>query len=120
MPSASTAPFLPEVTASSSVSYTIGIPGGDTVTLEADANYQSRMFDQATGVAVDEIGGRVLMDSGITWRSHHGGWSVALTCTNLTDKQYYINKNDSPWGQVLGEPGPPREWAATVRYAPKL
>lgn len=116
----SPAPFLPEVTASSSASYTVAIPGAATVTLEVDADYQSRMFDQATGLPVDEIGGRVLMDSGITWHSHDGGWSVVLRCTNLTGKQYYINKNDSPWGQVLGEPGAPREWAATLRYAPKL
>jgi iron complex outermembrane receptor protein len=113
----SPAPFLPEVTASSSISYTLAIPGGDSVILEADANYQSGSFAQATGQSADEIGGRVLMNSGITWRSRHSGWSVALSASNLSAKKYYINKNDSPWGQVLGEPGPPREWAATVSYS---
>jgi iron complex outermembrane receptor protein len=115
----SPAPFLPEVTASGLASYTIKMPGGSTFTLQTGVNYQSRWFTAGTEGTFDAIAGRALVDGGVTWRSGGKGWSVAMAGTNLTAKEYYINKNVSPWGQTLGEPGPPREWSMTVRYATK-
>ena len=64
-----------------------------------------------------ELGGRLLLDGNLTWRSPSARWSVALMATNLTGKRYYLNKvNDvGLWGQLVGEPGPPREWAVSVK-----
>ena len=40
-----------------------------------------------------------------------------MAVTNLTDKFYYINKlnSTSPTFIDQGQPGPPREWLATLR-----
>jgi outer membrane receptor protein involved in Fe transport len=113
----SPAAFLPEVTAGASAAYTIRISGTRSLILESNANYQSRWFTAGTGGRFDVIGGRTLVDGGVTWQSSSRRLSAALTGTNLTGKEYYLNKFVSPWGQTVGEPAPPREWALTLKYA---
>jgi iron complex outermembrane receptor protein len=110
-------PFLPEVTANAAVSYTFRFPSGSSVTPQLNLSYQSKSFTDVFGTESAALGGYTLMDGSITWQAPHAVWSVALSATNLTDKQYYIDKRNllDLWGQILGQPGPPREWAVTVR-----
>lgn len=111
----SIAPFLPKTTAGMAISYTERLPQGSTLTPAFNANYQSRSYADTT--ALSELGGRVLLDGNLTWRSPGARWSVAIMVTNVTGKRYYLNKlNDvGLWGQLVGEPGPPREWAVSVK-----
>jgi iron complex outermembrane receptor protein len=111
----SIAPFLPKTTAGLAISYTERLPQGSTLTPAFNANYQSRSYADTT--ALSELGGRLLLDGNLTWRSPGARWSVALMATNVTGKRYHLNKvNDvGLWGQLIGEPGPPREWAVSVK-----
>jgi iron complex outermembrane recepter protein len=108
-------PFLSKATVGGAISYLEPLPQGSTLRLALNANYQSRSYADTT--ALSELGGRLLLDGNLMWRSPSARWSVALMATNLTGKRYYLNKvNDiGLWGQLLGEPGPPREWAVSVK-----
>jgi iron complex outermembrane receptor protein len=65
------------------------------------------------------IGARTILDARLTWESAKRNWSVALSGTNLANKQYFINKRDlyELYGMTVGQPGRPREWAITLRRA---
>ena len=108
---------LPEHTANLSAQYLIHLGEEGTVTPFLAASYQSAASFDAVGLERAEIGGRTLVDGRVTWESANRNWSVALSGTNLTDKQYFINKRDlyGVYGMTVGQPGRPREWAVTLR-----
>jgi iron complex outermembrane recepter protein len=57
--------------------------------------------------------GYQILNARFEWTSPEDSWRVALGATNLTNRQYYLNKFDlSAFGQatVEGQPGHPREW----------
>ena len=76
--------------------------------------YQSEVFTDVVGSPKSIIPSRTLVDGRIAWQSASSQWSVALAGTNLTNKEYFINKINNVWGMVLGQPGRPREWAVTL------
>ena len=78
--------------------------------------YQSETFNDVIASPETMIPSRTLVDGRIAWQSASTHWSVALSGTNLTNKEYFINKRNlnEVWGMVLGQPGRPREWALTL------
>jgi iron complex outermembrane receptor protein len=110
---------LPERTANVSAQYLIHLAGSSTLTPYVAANYQSTASFDAVGSEQAEIGARTLIDARVTWESANRNWSAALSGTNLTNKQYFINKRDlyEVYGMTEGQPGRPREWAITLRRA---
>jgi iron complex outermembrane recepter protein len=108
---------LPERTASLSAQYLVHLGGGSTLSPYLAASYQSAASFDAAGSDRGEIGARTLVDGRVTWESANRNWSVALSGTNLTNKQYFINKRDlyELYGFTVGQPGRPREWAVTLR-----
>ena len=47
------------------------------------------------------------------WANPGRSWTIAAGATNVTDKQYFLNKFDlTAFGQphTEGQPGRPREW----------
>jgi iron complex outermembrane receptor protein len=110
---------LPERTAGLSAQYLVHLDGGSTLTPHVNANYQSTASFDTVGLDRAEIGARTLVDARVTWESADRNWSVALSGTNLTNKQYFINKRDlyEVYGMTVGQPGRPREWAVTLRRA---
>jgi iron complex outermembrane recepter protein len=110
---------LPERTANLSAQYLIHLDGGSTLSPSVNASYQSAASFDAVGLERARIGARTLLDARATWKSANRNWSVALSGTNLSNKQYFINKRDlyEVYGMTVGQPGRPREWAMTLRRA---
>jgi iron complex outermembrane recepter protein len=108
-------PIVPQKTASGALTYVAHLGGGGTLTPTVHGTYES-----ATGDVVNSpeasTPSRTLVDGRVTWQSASSHWSVALSGTNLTDKEYFINKRplNGVWGMTLGQPGRPREWAMSV------
>jgi iron complex outermembrane recepter protein len=112
-------PAFPRTTASVDVRYTLHLLGGSTLTPNLDASFQSAVNDDANGAQAAQLPSRMLVDGRLRWMSAHGAWSGSLLVTNLLNKEYQIGIRDLSelWGMVLGQPGPPREWALEVGYA---
>ena len=109
-------PGIPERTASAAILYEFRRPAGGSITPAVHLAYQSETFTDVIASPETMIPSRTLVDGRITWQSASSHWSVALSGTNLTNKEYFINKSNlnEVWGMVLGQPGRPREWALTV------
>ena len=109
-------PFVPEKTASAAIVYEFRLPAGGSITPAVHLAYQSEIFTDVIATPETNIPSRTLVDGRIAWQSASSHWSVALSGTNLTNKEYFINKRNlrRKWGMLLGQPGRPREWALTV------
>jgi len=110
-------PGLPEHTASASAQYEIVLPKGQ-LTPRLDWTYQSEVYYDIRNTPIAREGGTSLLNARLGWESTDGNWSLALAVTNLTDKEYYINrfpKLDLGQGTVEGQPGRPREWSISVK-----
>jgi len=110
-------PFLPERTASLAIQYVIRLPDGGSMTPHLDASFQSREYFDAIGSPEAAVAARMLLNGRLTWDVGHSPWHLALSATNLTNKAYFLYKEDlrNIFGQVIGQPGPPREWAVSVQ-----
>ena len=112
-------PSLPERIGRLAIEYTLRLPDSSALTSHLDASAQSRVFFDAVGTPVAAVAGRLLLNGRFTWTSADSAWQVALSGTNLTNREYFFFKEDlrDIYGIVLGQPGPPREWAVTVRWS---
>jgi iron complex outermembrane receptor protein len=111
-------PAFPRTTASVDLGYTLHLPGGSTLSPNLNASFQSALNDDANGAPAGQLPSRTLVDGRLRWVSAHGAWSASLLVTNLLNKEYQIAVRDLSelWGMVLGQPGPPRQWALEVGY----
>lgn len=109
-------PLIPERTASAAILYEFHLLAGGSITPAVHLAYQSEIFTDAIASPETLIPSRTLVDGRIAWQSASSLWSVALSGTNLTNKEYFINKSNliEVWGMVLGQPGRQREWALTL------
>jgi iron complex outermembrane receptor protein len=109
-------PFIPRKTASAAAEYIAPLPRGGSLLIAAHLSYESVSYTDAVASREGAVPSRVLLDGRIAWRSPESRWVVTLSGTNLTDRRYYINKRNliGLWGQVLGQPGRPREWGLSV------
>ena len=109
-------PGIPERTASAAILYEFHLPVGGSITPAVHLAYQSEMFTDVIASPETMIPSRTLVDGRIAWQTASTHWSVALSGTNLTNKEYFINQRNlnEVWGMVLGQPGRPREWALTL------
>ena len=110
-------PLFPERTGNLAVQYTIPLRGGGSLTTHVEAMGQSRTYFDTVGSPEAAVAGRVLLNGRLTWTNRNGAWQVALAATNLTNRQYFLFKEDlrGVYGMLIGQPGPPRQWAVTVR-----
>jgi outer membrane receptor protein involved in Fe transport len=110
-------PSLPERTASLAIEYELRFADGSIVRPRLDATFQSRIYFDAVGTPEAAVPGRTLLNGRLTWDIGHSPWEVALSATNLTNKAYFEYKSDlrAVYGMLIGLPGPPREWAVTVK-----
>jgi iron complex outermembrane recepter protein len=110
----------PKLKANVGAAYTIGLPGGSTVTPRVDATYQSKVyFDVINQTPGGITPSRTLLNGRVQWDAANGKWSVAALGSNLTNKQYYISLFDlRAFGEGMesGQPGAPREWAVQLHY----
>ncbi len=103
--------YVPDSNWSVGASYQIGLGSGSTLTPRVDLYGQSRVCTNSTEASCS--GGYGLLNARVEWANPGRTWTIAAGATNVTDKQYYLNKFDlTAFGQphTEGQPGRPREW----------
>jgi iron complex outermembrane receptor protein len=109
----------PEYNANGSVQYTMKVTGG-SLTPRLDWFYISHQTNgpRASSAPPDPlyiIPARSTFNARLTYQFDNSNWSVAVSCTNLTDKYYYNTLFSGSGLALSGNVAPPREWAFTVR-----
>ncbi len=103
--------YVPDSNWSLGVSYAVNLASGSTVTPRVDLYGQSRICTNSTSPSCS--GGYGLLNARVEWANPGRTWTIAAGATNVTDKQYFLNKFDlTAFGQphTEGQPGRPREW----------
>jgi iron complex outermembrane receptor protein len=113
-------PNLSKWTGNLGIQYMFHLAGGASLTPRLDGNFRTRTPGgvQNDLYTDDDVAGYTLFNGRVTWDSADGKWSLAAWGTNITDKQYYVNKFDLRSfgeGMMSGQPGRPREWGLQVR-----
>jgi iron complex outermembrane receptor protein len=118
IPEGAITPGVPKNTASLGVQYEWIVGSAGSLTPRLDWARQSRTYYDNQNTLIASQDGYALLNGRLTWNAPKDEWSVALGVTNLTNKEYYINKFTLlPFGlgTIEGQPARPREWAVTVR-----
>ena len=111
-----TAPFNNKWQASGGIEYSADFASGK-LTPRLDWTYQSSFFYNAVNGPLNRIAGRSLFNARLTYETADRTWSVSGAVTNLSNKFYYVAKNDNAinYGVDTGVVARPREWAVTVK-----
>jgi iron complex outermembrane recepter protein len=115
----------PKVNMSAGLQYGIPLGSAGMLTPRIDAFYQShRTNGPVTAHQRDPewtIGGYTLLNARLTYDTMEGDWQVALSATNLGDKEYWqqlgpaVTATGGVSAARAATPGRPREWAITVK-----
>ena len=110
--------YVPKYNWNVSAAYDIALPGGAKLTPRADLYGQSEICSSVVS-QLSCTDGYQLLNLRLQWTGAQGRWTAALGGTNVSNKEYFLNKFDlTPFGQntVEGQPGRPREWYLTVSH----
>ncbi|WP_404710471.1 TonB-dependent receptor [Sphingomonas sp. MMS24-J13] len=110
------APFNNKWQASAGIEYAADFASGK-LTPRLDWTYQSSFYYNAVNGPLNRIDGRSLLNARLTYETANHDWSISAAVTNLTNKFYYLAKNDNAgnFGVDTGVVARPREWAVTVK-----
>lgn len=109
-------PYSPDWRGNLGVQYRFDLGHYGALTPRIDVNYQSSLYTNAVNAERNRIPAVTTANARLTWKSDNAPWEVSLEVTNLTDKYYYLNIDDtlSGKGTVRGTPARPRNWMVTV------
>ena len=110
--------YVPKYNWNVSAAYDIALPGGARLTPRADLYGQSEICSSVIS-QLSCTDGYQLLNLRLQWTAAKGRWTAALGGTNVSNKEYFLNKFDlTPFGQntVEGQPGRPREWYLTMSH----
>lgn len=81
-----------------------------------DNSFRTNFSSSATPSEYLNVGGYALWNSRVGFRATNG-WDLYFWARNLTDKDYFELKSAAPGGSglVVGQPGDPRTFGATLR-----
>lgn len=97
-----------------SVEWTAAQIGGGTLTLRADATYQSKVYYDVYETPTIVGGGHVVTGASATLEI--GNWSLTAWATNLLNEHYFTNGLNTAFeGFVYKVRGTPREFGARLR-----
>ena len=107
--------FAPPVQLSGLVRYTWNVGDGH-LSLQFDTHYTSDFYHNLRNFAADHYPGYTISNARLAWTQ--GGWEVAATVKNLTDKRYYDLGFDlaTLCGCNENSFGPPRWPSIEARY----
>jgi iron complex outermembrane recepter protein len=115
----------PKLNMSAGLQYGIRLGGAGVLTPRIDAFYQSHRTNGPVNLPQRDpewiIGGYTLVNARLAFDTNEGNWQVALSATNLGNKEYWqqLGAAVTAAGTVAdaraGTPGRPREWAVTVK-----
>jgi iron complex outermembrane receptor protein len=108
-------PGLPRWSGSLGAQYSHALAGGELL-VNADAFGKTRIYGDATDSVYTEIGGYVLLNGSLGYRSRKG-WEVAAFARNALGKNYLQNVTVQAGnsGLILGTPAEPRLIGITFR-----
>jgi iron complex outermembrane recepter protein len=112
-----TTPFAPRWKLSSGVQYAFNLGSIGTLIPRVDYSYQDSLYEAAQNAIYNKIFGYSLVNGRLTWASEDNRWQVAAQFTNLGNRLYYTGVFDNRGSSqtVQGSPGPPEEWAVTLK-----
>jgi iron complex outermembrane receptor protein len=115
-----TVPFTPRWKFDAGLQYKIDI-GAGSITPRIDYRYQAQVYATAVNYPLSRIPSYGLTNARLTYRDASGNWELAAEGTNLTNKYYYTNVNNSSppasnsFQFTSVNPGRPREFAMTFK-----
>ncbi len=77
----------PNHTYSGGVTYDLPLGGAGSLSLSANAQYQSHFYTNALKRSQDRVPGQAFVDAGLTWQTPNPAIKVSLTAKNLTDSK---------------------------------
>ena len=112
-----TTPFAPKWKYSAGAQYAFPLGSAGSLTPRIDWSFQSSFHSQPINSIFNQVPGYSLINARLTWRTVDDNWAVALEGTNLGDKLYYLAffDNQGSTQNTLAQPGPPRQWAVTLK-----
>ena len=112
-----TTPYAPHWKLSAGVQYAVNLGRWGSLTPRVDTSYQDALYTGSQNSAFDRIPGYTLLNGRITWASSDQHWQMAVLATNMTNRLYYTGMFDNRGSSqtVQGDPGPPQEWAVTIK-----
>ncbi|EIZ78342.1 TonB-dependent receptor [Novosphingobium sp. Rr 2-17] len=112
-----TSPFTPKWKASLGVQYEIPLGSIGTLTPRLDVNYQSSLYTQAVNTSLNRLQPFTVMNAQLTYAPNDKNWSLAVSVTNLTNKYYYLNIDDTyqGTGTTRATPARPRTVFASIK-----
>lgn len=112
-----TTPFAPKWKFSAGTQYELQLGDAGTLTPRLDWSYQAAFHSQPVNSAFNRVPNYYLLNGRLSWQSADEKWNLALEGTNLLDDLYYLTffDNQGSTQNTLAQPGPPRQWAMTVK-----
>ena len=108
--------YMPRWRANLGTQYTFDLGSMGSLSPRVDANYQSSLYTNTINADVNRLPGRTIFNAHLTWKSVDKQWRVALDVSNLTDKYYFLNIDDTLQGKgtVRATPARPRQFVLTA------
>ena len=107
---------MPETTASLGLSKEFSLGDRGTLLLRGDWSYRSETFNDAYNTPLLETDSYSLIDASARWTNTEGDWTVILSGTNLSDKEYLVTGVYGTAFQSLeGVYNRGRQWRVEVR-----
>lgn len=103
-------PFSPEWKLALGVEYEHPLPGGQRLTFNVDANYQSEAETDVFNGPNTQMHSRTLLDLGMTYHGPGNRWSVSAYVANATNKVYRIAALPVAGLWNFTNYGPPRQY----------
>ncbi|MEO8778641.1 MAG: TonB-dependent receptor [Rhodanobacter sp.] len=110
-------PYTPKLKASVGIQYEIRLGAGLLVP-RLDANYNASFFTNGSNTQLGRVNSSTVFNTSLNWRPSNSNWEGTVAVRNLTNKYYYLNKQDllSASGIATGTPARAREWMLSLRY----
>jgi iron complex outermembrane receptor protein len=112
-----TTPFTPKWTWSLGAQYDYHMDNDSTLGFRLDGDYRSHIYSETFNTKWSKIPGQFLANGRVYYKSPGDDWELSVEVRNIFDKYYFVTKEDvtTSLGEVLGQPGMPRTWLATIR-----
>ena len=112
-----TTPYAPKWKLSAGLQYAFNLGAWGSLTPRVDTSYQDALYTASQNAIYNRIPGYTLLSARLTWADQDDRWQIAMSATNLTNRLYYTGMFDNRGSSqtVQGDPGPPEEWAVTIK-----
>ena len=110
-------PYTPKWTWSLGAQYDYRMANDSVLGFRLDGDYRSTTYYEVFNTEWSRMPSRFLGNGRIYYKSPGDDWEFSVEVKNIFNKYYFTSKEDvtTSLGEVLGAPGMPRTWLATLR-----